>query len=312
MDYTGILSWNGIRMETRHFRYVETVVAQGSFSAAARVLGITQPALTKIVARLEDELKAPLFDRKPRGVELTLYGQRFLAASRLLSRELDELGSDIDALKAGIRGAVQIGAGQWWVDGILPVALAEMGDRFPEVTVRASTGARTLLVEQLRDGHFDFILAAITGSEGVDLKCEILVEAVLVPVVRKGHSLASCEGPLSAESLASFPWALPYRDDPAHIHLVAAFRRAGCPFPRTSLTASSNHLIARLVSESDTVAFLPQLTHSSYGRELTTLNAPWCTFHRRAGLISAAVRPMDPAAAALAACVRSLVRQAPQ
>jgi DNA-binding transcriptional LysR family regulator len=293
-------------METRHFRHVQAIADHGSFSAAARVLGVTQPMLTKLVARLEDELNAPLFERTSRGVKLTLYGHRVLLAWRAIARELDDLGSEIEALKAGIRGTVSLGAGQWWIDGVLPGVLAEMSAAYPDVSIRVVTGERNALIDQLRGGRFDFVLAAITGDEDVDLACDLLVEVVLMPTVRRGHALAQSERPVQPADLMDFPWSLPPRDDPAHIHLAAAFRSVDLPLPRCSLTATSYHLVTRLVAESDTVAFLPRFTHGSYARELVSLEGLWCEFHRKAGIVRLAERPLEPVARVVAAAIRAL------
>src|ERR687894_1435188 len=82
----------------RHFL---VVAREGNVTAAAQRLGISQPALTKSIRRLEEECGAPLFDRHTRGVSLTLYGKALLRHARLIDTECRFATSEIEALRHG-------------------------------------------------------------------------------------------------------------------------------------------------------------------------------------------------------------------
>jgi molybdate transport repressor ModE-like protein len=79
-------------MDTLHIRFMRTVAEHGNISAAARELGITQPALTKIVSRVEDQMGARLFDRRPRGVTVTPFGELVLRRLDRVEYEMLSLG----------------------------------------------------------------------------------------------------------------------------------------------------------------------------------------------------------------------------
>ncbi|MEM7462670.1 MAG: LysR family transcriptional regulator [Pseudomonadota bacterium] len=102
-------------METKHIRFIRCVAEHGNISSASREIGITQPALTKIVSRVEDVVSAKLFERGPRGVRLTPLGRLFLERMDGVEREMHNFASEIQAYKRGIAGTVRLGVGQFWL-----------------------------------------------------------------------------------------------------------------------------------------------------------------------------------------------------
>ena len=89
-------------MELRTVDYFLAAAEQGSLRGAAQRLGVTQPALTKAIRRLEDEAGVVLFDRKARGVSLTVYGEAMLRHARNLRASLRDAQEEIAGLRSGI------------------------------------------------------------------------------------------------------------------------------------------------------------------------------------------------------------------
>ena len=100
-------------MDLRAIAYFATVAEYGTVRGAAARLGISQPALTKAIRRLEDEMGVVLFDRQARGVTPTAYGRTLLRHARNLQASLKEAREEIAALRAGIAGRVRIGAARF-------------------------------------------------------------------------------------------------------------------------------------------------------------------------------------------------------
>ena len=113
-------------MDLSHVHYFNTVARHGSFSAAARALGMTQPGLTKAVRRLEASLDCTLFVRLPRGVALTEQGQAFLRHASMLGVQLQDARDEVQALARGAVGVLRIGAGPSWLSRALPRITAEL------------------------------------------------------------------------------------------------------------------------------------------------------------------------------------------
>src|SRR3990172_3061867 len=102
-------------MDLSQIRYFNAVARHGSFSAAARALGMTQPGLTKAVRRLETSLECTLFSRLQRGVALTEQGQALLRHAGLLDVHLQDARDEVRALARGAVGVLRIGAGPSWL-----------------------------------------------------------------------------------------------------------------------------------------------------------------------------------------------------
>src|SRR3990170_2274189 len=98
-------------MNIRQLEYFLTIADCRSMTLAATLLGIAQPTLTKTVRALELELGVKLFERMPRGVELTPYGQSLLRHAEAIRVQFSDARSQIEALRGGKYGTVVIGAG---------------------------------------------------------------------------------------------------------------------------------------------------------------------------------------------------------
>jgi DNA-binding transcriptional LysR family regulator len=218
-------------MELRNVDYFLTVASQGSIRGAARKLGLTQPALTKAVRRLEDEAGVPLFERQARGVTLTAYGDAFLRHARALKASMTEASSEIEALKRGTAGVVRIGAGPSWLMRIVPDAVRRFLAERPRAQVEISGGLDDALKISLRDGSLDLVLAAIpdAGLEP-DLERESLLVDDYRVIADVGHPLHRSADPGLADFLA-FPWILPRSATFMVGRLYALFRSRGLPTP---------------------------------------------------------------------------------
>lgn len=147
-------------MDVRAIEYFVAVAECGTVRGAAARLGISQPALTKAIRRLEDEVGVVLFDRQTCGVRLTVYGCSLLRHARNLQASLKEARDEIAALRAGVAGRIRIGAGPSWERSVLPQAIACFTAGQPGVQIHVQGGADDTLKSQLRVGELDFVLAA--------------------------------------------------------------------------------------------------------------------------------------------------------
>jgi LysR family transcriptional regulator of abg operon len=185
-------------MDTCHIEYLETVAEHGSISAAARALDLNQPSLTKILHRLEHEFGVPLFERSARGVKMTTFGERFLARSRLISREMRDLVTELKDLKSGRSGHVTVGTGQIWLSSILPSAIATCARQLPDLTTTIRTGAHEILLAQLHSGELDAFLGAVADDVGVEVQTTPVASVRFDLAAREGHPLTGAELTISA------------------------------------------------------------------------------------------------------------------
>lgn len=296
-------------METRHIQFLNAVAEAGSISAASRTLGMTQSALSKIVARVEDELGARLFDRRARGVELNSYGRVFLERVNRIGMEMDDLVGEMRSIRTGVTGHVSFGAGETWERGILSRAIARSHELHPRLRVAVRTGSYTALVDDLWRGELSFILAQVRPEFDHDvLTVEPIRDTVLMVTARRGHPLFAAEGDVDAEALSMWPWMLPPAGDPAREHLIHALAQRGASRPEVALEAASLQLRTRLLLQTDMLTLMPDVRGTIYAEQLDVVDADWCTHRRPAGIVSVRGRDQPPAVINFLDVLRTVAR----
>src|SRR5207247_10140789 len=120
-------------MELRHFRYFLAVAEALNFTKAAALLRVAQPALSRRVQDLEDEIGVDLLKRSPRGVVLTAEGKVFLEKTRQILKLADESVEQVRALARGEGGELHMGYAPAPTEDMLPQALAALQKPFPRV-----------------------------------------------------------------------------------------------------------------------------------------------------------------------------------
>src|SRR5512135_2528956 len=99
------------------------VARSGNLSAAARELAVSQPALTKSVRKLEQQVGVPLFDRRARGMALTASGAALLSHARTIEAQCRVADGELEALVHGQAGRIRVGAGPYWGNTVVPRAI---------------------------------------------------------------------------------------------------------------------------------------------------------------------------------------------
>jgi DNA-binding transcriptional LysR family regulator len=278
-------------METQHIKYIRCVSEHENISAAARELGMTQPALTKIVSRVEDLVGARLFNRGPRGVTLTPFGELYLRRMEKVEQEMLNLATEVHACKSGASGTVSLGVGQFWLGSILPKVVGQLARTFPDIHVKIRTGPRTELLERLKKGELDYTLGRITDDLPEELVGELLAEVRFFLVARQGHPLLELKRPVTPQDIAPYGWVLPPRDDPT-VHF--AFVEQGLEPPPTRVEAISYNLVIGILHETDFVTVMPEMMMNQMSEGLARLPADWLGASRSAGVIRVKERALLP------------------
>jgi DNA-binding transcriptional LysR family regulator len=182
------------------------VARQGSFTAAARVLGYTQSAVSRQVGSLEDEFGAALFDRLPRGVRLTDAGRCLLPHAEAVLGRLASAGDDLKALRSLAAGRLRVGAFPTADAALVPRAVAAFRAAHPDVELIFAEGFVRDLVARLAAGDLD--VAVVTSTvpgllDGLELR-HVLDDQMFVAV----HPSHRCAGHSSVRlaELAGDDW----------------------------------------------------------------------------------------------------------
>lgn len=157
-------------MELRHLRYFLAVGEALSFTKASSQLRVAQPALSRQVQDLEEEIGVDLLKRSPRGVTLTAEGRLFLDLSRDLLQRADESVEQVRALARGHYGELHVGYAASPTVEILPPALAAFQKAFPRVNVLLHDGSRRELIDGLQSGALQLALMPKAVVEGIEFE----------------------------------------------------------------------------------------------------------------------------------------------
>jgi DNA-binding transcriptional LysR family regulator len=229
----------------RHFL---VVAREGSVSAAAERLAITQPALTKSIRKLESRLGVSLFERLPRGVALTAYGKTLLPHARRIEAECHFADVEMQAFRAGRSGRLRVGAGPFFGTALVPAAAASLQQRFRRLAVEIVVGVNELTLPRLFEGELDVLFGALP-EDGV---LPPYIEARPITTL-ESRVVAGARHPLlgrrriAAADLARFPWAIYQQDRDTLGHLFTMMREEGAAPPRIAAEVNSLTALVQLL-----------------------------------------------------------------
>src|SRR5882757_9875731 len=152
---------SGTRMKLHQLAALVSASESGSLRQAAGKLRVSQPALSRSVRELENELGVKLLERTPLGVEPTAYGKALILRSKIVDSELRQARDVIAHLRAATHGDLRIGATPIAAFSLLPVVLARFKQSRPQLRVTVIDGMGAGLLSQLRQGEFDFVFGRI-------------------------------------------------------------------------------------------------------------------------------------------------------
>ncbi|PZP32959.1 MAG: LysR family transcriptional regulator [Roseateles depolymerans] len=190
-------------MDLRQLRYFLTVAETGHITRAAERLGMQQPPLSQQIKALEAQLGLSLFDRHPRGVDLTEAGRLLQPEARALVQAAEALQQRMALFAAGQRGPLALGfTSSAAAHAFVPRVLSACRREHPDIALELSECNAAELTEALQAGrlHFGFLRVPVARPEGLDF--ETLFDEPVLLVLPLDHPLAAAgEAPVSLSSL---------------------------------------------------------------------------------------------------------------
>lgn len=236
-------------MQTRQLQYILSVAQHGSIAAASRALNIAQPALSRQVAAIEDEMGNQLFERLPRGVTLTRAGQEMIRHATRILDELGDVRAHVVAAAEGRRGTLRIGViPNQSSNPSLIGAIKTFTSQVPDVTIVLTPMASARQEGALKDGTLDAGLIVWRSPLDASLTGKFLQRdhmAVAVP-----QSILQALGPISTlEQLAGQNFVVYDRDKfPALQDSISrALKGAGIRPMSTPLAADFQALLGYVI-----------------------------------------------------------------
>jgi DNA-binding transcriptional LysR family regulator len=258
MDATNPNWFLKARLKTRQLLLLVALDDYRNIHRAAEELHMTQPAASKQVKDLEEMLDVKLFERLPRGMEPTIYGETMIRHARMALTSLALAHDDIVTLKAGLTGQVEVGVIMTPAMALLPRAIAQVKREAPRLRIGVQLETSNLLLDKLQRGTLDFMIGRIIEtSDASGLVYEELTEEPACAVVRPGHPLLA-RAALALADIAPLPWILPPHGSILRYRFDMMFRRAGLEPPADVVETTAMLAITALLQQTDALHVLPR------------------------------------------------------
>lgn len=250
---------NFSRLKLRHLQCLAVVGQERNLVRSAKALALTQPAVSKTVAELEDIVGRRLLVRRRRGVELTASGEVLMKHAVGTLRALQEgLALALEQPEAD-ELRVAVGALPNMAAGPLPAAVARLAAQTPALRVRVLSGTNRQLMTQLRQGEIDLVLGRLAQSSAmVDLSFRALYSEPLVMVAAPGHPLLERATPPRLEDLADFVLIVPVQGTPVRDTADAYLHARGTRPPPRLVEATDTSFAMGLLRAIHAVWFAPE------------------------------------------------------
>jgi DNA-binding transcriptional LysR family regulator len=173
-------------MDLQKFNYILKVAQTGNITKAAEELYMTQPALSRFIARVESEEGITIFDRSTSPMSLTYEGRLYVETIKKMVELNDLIRDELSEISASNKGELSIGIPQNRAISLLPEVLPEFTAKYPNVKIRTSEHNTEGLREDILKGRVDFAILPITDQVS-DLKCEELFKEELFLISTKDH-----------------------------------------------------------------------------------------------------------------------------
>ncbi len=235
-------------------RHLISLAQSGSFTRSAEALFLTQPALSRSIRALEEDLGQPLFDRVGRRSVLTPFGIDALQRARQLVFDADELASSGLQMRAGRSGTVRIGLGSGPGAMLMTPLLKAMATLHASVHIEVARGPTDVLTRRLRDRELDALVVDVRSlSPAPDLRVANVVEMRGAFMVREGHPLTRWNGALRFDALRQFPIASTPLSDEVARTMVERYGPAAHPSECVTVRCEEIPSLVEVVRQSDAV-----------------------------------------------------------
>ncbi|MBB5390673.1 MULTISPECIES: LysR family transcriptional regulator [unclassified Herbaspirillum] len=245
------------RLKTRQLLLLIALDDTRNIHRASSELNMTQPAASKQLKDLEDMLGVSLFERLPRGMRPTIYGEAMIRHARMALTSLSKAHEDIVALKSGLSGQVDVGVILSPGMALLPPAIARVKEHAPMLRIGVEVESSNILLSRLLHGELDFIIGRILDEEAKHgLHYQELADEPVCAVARVGHPLHAHPN-LKLSDMANEPWILAPKGSILRARCDQMFREEGLAPPSNVVDTTAILFITSLLQQTDFLYAMP-------------------------------------------------------
>ena len=285
-----------------------TLVELHHMPSVARVLNITQPAVSSAVNQLEASLKIALFERTTKGMLPTPEGEVLAFHAKRALAELRHVEDDISALKGTLQGTITVGTLPLSRSVILPRAIAHVLKQHPLLHIATVEAPFEQLEVGLRAADLDFIIGALRATGEInDLVGEGLLNDYMTLAVRRDHPLTKVKNIQLADVLP-MQWVLSRKGTPARTLFDKSFIKLNVTPPEPAVETSDHTLLRGLLLNSDMVTAISsqQLYYERLSGQLSVLDIEFKETTRSIGIMRRIGAYPSPGALVLMEAIRAV------
>jgi DNA-binding transcriptional LysR family regulator len=245
------------RLRVRQLTLITALDDFRSLRKVAESMHMSQPAATKMLHEIEETMGVSLFDRLPRGMRPTIFGESVITYARLMLSDLENLRKQLVAQESGEVGEISVGSIMAPAPGLLTRAIVDFKQRYPRLKLSVYVDTSDVLLQALEQGKLDIVLGRIPDhGRSEKFNFEIIDNEALAIVAGIHHPLAKARR-LSLSDLPNLAWILHPAGSPMRQLLELAFRDAKIPTPVNLVETASILTTTTLLQESEMIAVVP-------------------------------------------------------
>ncbi|MEW9671929.1 LysR family transcriptional regulator [Ammoniphilus sp. 3BR4] len=241
-------------MEWQQLEYFQVLAKVQNFTRAADELALTQSALSRSIARLEEELGVPLFERKTRGVALNQYGEIFLQYANRAMQEITMAKQELKDMVDPFHGIISLAFIHTLGSSFIPDLISEFRGQYPGIQFQLTQDSTKKIMHQLEAGEID--LGFCSPNEPVENVTTIpVVDEELFLIVPKSHRLAD-EKEVDLREVADEPFVL-YKHESGLREVIDNLCQEAGFKPTATFEGVGDATIAGFVAANFGVALIP-------------------------------------------------------
>lgn len=264
------------KLKLQHLKMLVALGEQGNLTQVAKMMNITQPALSKWLTQFEEEVGMPLFERHSKGLRPSEGGKLLLQHAQRLINDMSRSQYEIERFKqGGLVGSLMIGCSPVATDCVAQAILALLKE-MPTLHLNIEEKVMTPLLHDLLSGVVDVVVGRVGGRAlELPLNYRVLYTEPVCFVARPDHPLASMPR-LSWADLAVWRWIVWPTGTPIRQSIDNALVDNGVMLPENTIESASMNVTSNLLQSSDMISILSLRLAHHYAehRQLTILNLP--------------------------------------
>ncbi len=275
-------------LDPKHLSTLHVIRERGGLTAAAAILGTSQPALSRLVSDMEIRIGAPIFDRSSRPWRLTALGESLASQGSAVLVASARAAYAVEQFKGGTEGLLKLGGTPYLSDAVLTPMIASFQRAQPDVRIDQTHAYTAQLLRRLKRREIDVVVAPVDTMDITrGLSSRRLVAAKNIIACREDHPLTRRVKATPA-ALLEYRWISPPSESPLETDMRDVLNRLGVKHVRTAFSGGSLSSVVQILEQSDCLAVLPENVLNQLVKRytVTALNLKLSTPTRTIALIT--------------------------